>query len=107
MSISETIKVKTDEAGCFTHSRVINPPGFWPINVAVKVKLISPPTVNVSGNVNLQPAGTTTKFALLSGAPVDLGVWRLDGGDNTITVHGCTSPALPNNNVEIEITASL
>lgn len=111
-TIKRTIKVTTDESGKYSTEEVINPPGFWDYNISATAKLIAPEATTITGTLEITAHDHSTKnpskdFSAQTGEEIDLGDWKLDGGDNTIKVSGQTSPARPATAVEIEVTVKI
>lgn len=111
-TIKRTIKVTTDGNGNYSTEEIINPPGFWDYNISATAKLVAPAATTISGTLEITAADGSTSnkskdFSAATGVEIDLGDWKLDGGDNTIKVFGQTSPARAETRVEIEVTVKI
>ena len=111
-TITRTLKVRTDAEGRYETSQTFNPPGFWDYNVSASAALLAPADTTISGTISITAANHSTDnppkdFRISTGETVDLGSWRLDGGDNVIRVTGQTAPARANEIIEIQVTGEV
>lgn len=111
-TINRTLRVRTDADGRYETSQTFNPPGFWDYTVQASAKFLAPADTTIDGTITITAANHTTDnppkdFRISTGESVDLGTWRLDGGDNNVRVTGQTSPARANEMLEIEVTAEV
>lgn len=107
-----TFQVQTDINGYFMHSSKIDPPGWWELNVDLTANLLEPAETTVNGILDIDaddgnPSNSEKKFIIRQGEEISLGTWRLDGGKNTIVIHGRTLPIASNSTVSVEVTASV
>jgi len=111
-TIKRVLNVKTDDNGYFHVSEKIDPPGWFDLSVKLTAKLLEPLDVSVHANLDIDAddgsvSNSERNFSITSTEKLDLGVWRVDGGKNTIVVYGNTQPVTPNTDISVEITASV
>jgi len=107
-----TVEITTDEHGYFSKTVPFNPPGPFGLTVRLTATLLSPFATGLWGSLDIdardgQPANARRAFVLWHSESVELGSWRLDGGDNIIVVTGKTNPRRANARLLLEIDAEL
>lgn len=107
-----TFEITTDENGYFSKTVPFNPPGPFALTVRLTATLLSPFATGLWGSLDIdasdgQPSNARRAFVLWHSEAVDLGAWRLDGGDNIIVVTGKTNPRRANARLLLEIDAEL
>jgi hypothetical protein len=107
-----TVEIRTDENGYFSKTVPFNPPGPFGFTVSLTATLLSPFGTGVWGNLDIDardgdPSNQQRPFVVWHSEAVQLGSWRLDGGDNIIVVSGKTKPRRANARLVLEIDAAL
>lgn len=107
-----TVEIVTDENGYFSKTVPFNPPGPIGLTVRLSAKLVSPFATGLWGSLDIDardgdPSNQRRAFVVWHSEAVQLGSWRLDGGDNIIVVTGKTKPRRPNARLILEIDAAL
>jgi hypothetical protein len=107
-----TVEIRTDEHGYFSKTVPFNPPGPLGLTVRLSATLLAPFATGVWGALDIDaldgaPANDKRAFVVWHSEVVELGAWRLDGGDNVIVVRGKTRPRRPNARLFIRIDATL
>src|SRR5215213_4816750 len=107
-----TVNIRTDENGYFSKTVSFNPPGPFGLTVHLTATLLSPFATGVWGSLDIdardgQPSNQMRAFVVWHSEAVQLGSWRLDGGDNIIVVSGKTRPRRVNTRLVLEIEATL
>jgi hypothetical protein len=107
-----TVEIRTDENGYFSKTVPFNPPGPFGLTVHLSVTLLSPFATGLWGSLDIDardgaPSNQRRAFVVWHSEAVQLGSWRLDGGDNIIVVTGKTKPRRPNARLILEIDAAL
>lgn len=110
--MKQTIKVTTDASGAYSATETVNPPGPFGFTVTLKARLLSPDETTITGTLDIngakgKPVNDTKNFHAQTGQEIELGRWKLAGGDNILKVAGQTSPARANADLNIEVKASL
>jgi hypothetical protein len=110
--MKQTIKVTTDAEGAYSATETVNPPGPFGFTVSLKATLLSPDATTITGTLDIngakgKPTNDTKNFHAQTGQEIDLGKWKLAGGDNILKVAGQTSPVRANTDLNIEVRASL
>lgn len=106
-----TLEIRTDENGYFSKTIPFNPPGPLGLTVHLSATLLSPFATGVWGDLDIDavdgnPSNQNQRFVLWHSEQVQLGSWRLDGGDNLIVVRGKTRPTRANARLLLEIDAT-
>ena len=107
-----TVELSTDENGYFSKTISYNPPGPFGVSVHLSATLLSPSATSVWGNLDIdakdgKPSNQQRAFVIWHSEEVQLGSWRLDGGDNIVVVNGKTMPRRAHSRLLLEIEASL
>ena len=107
-----TVEIRTDENGYFSKTVPFNPPGPFELTVRLTATLLAPFATGLWGSLDIdakdgKPSNQKRPFVLWHSESVQLGSWRLDGGDNIIVVNGKTKPRRANARLVLEIDASL
>lgn len=107
-----TVEIRTDENGYFSKTVPFTPPGSLAATVRLTLTLLSPYATGLWGSVAIdardgEPSNERQTFVVWHSEAVQLGSWRLDGGDNIIVVTGKTKPARVHARLvlEIDVTA--
>lgn len=107
-----TVEIRTDENGYFSKTVPYNPPGPFGITVSLSATLLSPFATGLWGSLDIDasdgaPSNQRREFVLWHSETVQLGSWRLDGGDNIIVVNGKTKPRRANAPLVLELEATV
>ena len=107
-----TVELTTNEHGFFTKTVPINPPGPFKVTVKISATLVSPFATGLWGSLDIDakdgnPSNPRRSFIVWHKEAVQLGSWKLDGGNNIVVVHGITKPRRRNAKLVLEIDASL
>ena len=107
-----TVEVDTDSNGYFQKTVKYNPPGPFNLTVKLAARLLHPEGITVQGDLDIDaadgnPSNQEKSFVVKSGDRVDLGSWRLEGGDNVMVLNGRTQPKQANARLVVEVEASL
>lgn len=107
-----TVEIRTDENGYFSKTIAFNPSGPFGLTVSLSATLLSPFATALWGDVDIDaadgnPSNAKRTFVAWQSEEVQLGSWRLDGGDNIIVVHGKTKPRRANARLVLEIDATV
>jgi hypothetical protein len=107
-----TVEISTDENGYFSKTVPFNPPGPFPLTVRLSATLLSPFATGVWANLDIDardgsPSNQKRAFVIWHSEAVQLGSWRLDGGENIIVVNGKTKPTRANARLVLEIDAAV
>ena len=107
-----TVEIRTDENGYFSKTIPFNPPGPFALTVRLTATLLSPFATGLWGNLDIDakdgsPSNQKRAFVVWHSEAVQLGSWRLDGGDNIIVVSGKTKPRRANARLVLEIDAAV
>jgi hypothetical protein len=107
-----TFEVRTDEHGYFSKTIPFNPPGPLGVTVQLSATLVSPFATGIWGSLDIDaldgaPSNKQRAFVLWHSETVQLGQWRLDGGDNVIVVNGKTKPRRPHARLVVVIDAAV
>ena len=107
-----TVEIRTDENGYFGKTVPFNPPGPLGLTVHLSATLLAPFATALWGTLDIDardgaPTNLRRQFVVWHSETVQLGPWRLDGGDNIIVVNGKTRPPRPNARLVLEIEASV
>lgn len=105
-----TVEIRTDENGYFSKTVPFDPPGPFALTVRLTATLLSPFATGIWGSLDIDardgaPSNQQRQFVAWHSEAVQLGPWRLDGGDNIIVVRGKTKPTRPNTRLLLEIDA--
>lgn len=103
-----TVEVRTDENGYFSKTVPFKPSG---PSVHLSVTLLAPFATGLWGNLDIDvkdgdPANQQRTFVVWHSEAVQLGPWRLDGGEHIIVVTGKTKPSRANARLLLEIEAT-
>lgn len=103
-----TVEIRTDENGYFSKTVPFSPPGSPGSTACLTLTLLSPYATGLWGNVAIEardgePSNERRAFVVWHSEAVQLGSWRLDGGDNIIVVTGKTKPARAHARLVLEI----
>jgi hypothetical protein len=106
------VEVRTDGNGYFGKTVNFNPLGPFPLTVRLSATLLSPFATGVWGELDIDaadgaPSNSKRTFVVWHSEQVQLGSWRLDGGDNVIVVSGKTKPKRANARLVVEIDATM
>jgi hypothetical protein len=107
-----TVEIRTDENGYFSKTVPFNPPGPLGLTVQLTATLLSPFATGLWGYLDIDardgdPSNPRRPFVVWHSEAVQLGSWRLDGGENIIVVTGKTKPRRANTRLVLEIEAAL
>ena len=107
-----TVEIRTDENGYFSKTVPFNPPGPFGLTVRLSVTLLSPFATGLWGSLDIDakdgnPSNEKRAFVVWHSEAVQLGSWRLDGGENIIVVNGKTKPRRANARLVLEIEAAV
>jgi hypothetical protein len=107
-TFTRKLKITTDENGSYERRDKFNPPGPFNFTAQVKATLLAPAetTVTAAADIDAEggdPQNQTREFVLVSGEQVDLGEWRISGGNNIFTFNAKTSPVRAHTEIEIEV----
>ena len=110
--MKQIIKVTTDASGAYTATETVNPPGPFGFTVSLKAVLLSPDATTIAGTLDIngakgKPTNDTKNFQAQTGQEINLGKWKLAGGDNILRVAGQTTPPRANTDLDIQVIASL
>ena len=103
-----TVEVRTDENGYFCKTVSFHPSG---PAIRLSVTLLSPHATGVWGTLDIDTkisdrANQPRAFVVWHSETVQLGPWRLDGGEHIIVVTGKTKPSRANARLLLEIEAA-
>lgn len=106
-----TVEIRTDEHGYFSKTVPFTPPGSRAATARLTLTLLSPYATGLWGTVAIdaidcEPSTDRRPFVLWHSEAVQLGSWRLDGGDNVIVVTGKTKPTRVHARLVLEIDAA-
>jgi hypothetical protein len=107
-----TVELTTNANGFFSRTVPFNPPGPFGVAVRLSATLQSPFATGLWGTLDIDakdgnPSNPKRAFVAWHREPVQLGSWRLDGGDNVVVVHGFTKPKRANAKLVLQIDAAL
>lgn len=107
-SFTRKLKITTDENGTYQRTDSFNPPGPFNFTAEVKVTLLAPAETTLTAAADIdaesgEPQNQSKEFVLVAGESVDLGEWRISGGNNTFTFNAKTSPVRAHTEIEIEV----
>ena len=107
-----TVEITTNSNGFFSRSVPINPPGPFSLTVRLSGTLMSPFATGLWGSLDIDardgnPSNPRRPFVAWHKEAVQLGSWRLDGGDNVVVVRGITKPKRANARLVLQIDASV
>jgi hypothetical protein len=107
-----TVEIRTDENGYFSKTVPFDPPGPFGFTVRLSATLLSPFATGLWGNVDIdakdgRPSNPKRAFVVWHSESVQLGSWRIDGGENIIVVNGKTTPRRVNARLVLEIEAAV
>ena len=107
-TFTRKLNIRTDENGSYGREDKFNPPGPFNFTAEVKVKMIAPAETTLTASVDIdaekgEPQNQSKEFVLTTGEQVDLGQWRISGGNNIFTFKARTSPVRAHTEIEIEV----
>lgn len=106
-----TIELTTNANGVFSQTTPFNPPGPFSLTVRLSATLLSPTWTGLWGTLDIDakdgnPSNQKRAFVAWHSEKVELGSWRLDGGDNVVVVRGITKPKRPNTRLVLKIDSA-
>ena len=107
-----TVEIRTDANGYFSKTIRYNPPGPFGLTVQLSAALLAPFATGLWGELDIDavdgnPSNQQRGFVAWHSEKVQLGAWRLAGGDNSIVVKGKTKPKRANARLVLEIDAAV
>lgn len=106
-----TIEITTNANGVFNRTTPFNPPGPFGLTIRLSATLLSPRSTGLWGTLDIDakdgnPSNQKRAFVAWHNEVVQLGSWRLDGGDNVVVVKGITKPKRPNTRLVLQIDSA-
>ncbi len=107
-----TVEIRTDENGDFSKTDRFNPTGPFALTVSLSATLLSPFATGLWGDLDIEPqqgapSNRKRAFVAWQSEKVQLGNWRLAGGENVIVVSGKTRPKRAHARLVLQIDATV
>jgi hypothetical protein len=106
------VVIETDKNGYFSKTINYDPPGPFELTVRLAATLLSPFATAVRGELGIDSADGTPSnqkkaFVAWHSEQVQIGSWRLAGGNNIIVLTGRTRPKRANAQLVVLIDATV